>query len=209
MRRGLRRPPGHWGPNRDSASPPGNASTHAVGDKAYGGYFRRLGPDFQFQPCNAKEPLVIFTSPQGRLALRSEPGGTTSGREPGTVSSGRNCHHTPKVVPGAARPGHAPHTTAVDCCGPGGRLTAAACAFPDGHAPAGATGADPFPSRSRQGCPGADRAHVRGPVCPANITTAACGMIRRQARSVAGPLALVLAWRRGISRPRPRTTRRA
>jgi hypothetical protein len=38
--------------------------------RTYGGYFRRVGADFQFQPCKTNEPLVIFTSPQGRLALR-------------------------------------------------------------------------------------------------------------------------------------------
>ena len=38
--------------------------------KTYGGYFRRVGSDFQFQPCDTKVPLAIFTSPQGRLALR-------------------------------------------------------------------------------------------------------------------------------------------
>jgi hypothetical protein len=38
--------------------------------KAYGGLFRRVGADFQFQPCNTNVPLVIFTSPQGRIALR-------------------------------------------------------------------------------------------------------------------------------------------
>ena len=38
--------------------------------RSYGGYFRRVGNSFEFQPCDTKVPLVIFTSPQGRLALR-------------------------------------------------------------------------------------------------------------------------------------------
>ena len=38
--------------------------------RSYGGYFRRFGANFEFQPCGTQVPLVIFTSPQARTVLR-------------------------------------------------------------------------------------------------------------------------------------------
>ena len=40
--------------------------------RTYGGLFRRVGADFEFQPCDTKASLVVFTSPQARLALREQ-----------------------------------------------------------------------------------------------------------------------------------------
>lgn len=101
------------GSARPATRPPRNVT------KVYGGYFRRVGSDFQFQPCNTKEPLVIFTSPQGRSALRerSRWNDVWEGAKRYGVFQGAIVTDTPKVVPGdSARPG--PRTrfylTAVD-----------------------------------------------------------------------------------------------
>ena len=48
------------------ASPP----APRIATRTYGGYFRRVGANFEFQPCDTKVPLVIFTSPQARTVLR-------------------------------------------------------------------------------------------------------------------------------------------
>ena len=53
-----------------SAFRPARPPAPRIVTRTYGGYFRRVGSDFEFQPCDTKVPLVIFTSPQGRFALR-------------------------------------------------------------------------------------------------------------------------------------------
>lgn len=49
---------------------PARSAAQRTVTRTYGGYFRRVGNHFEFQPCDTKVPLVIFTSPQARLALR-------------------------------------------------------------------------------------------------------------------------------------------
>ena len=87
--------------------------------RTYGGYFRRVGADYQFQPCDTKVPLVVYTSPQGRQALRerSRWNAVWEGNKNFGVFQGAVVTDTPKVVPGdSIKPG--PRTrfflTAVD-----------------------------------------------------------------------------------------------
>ena len=87
--------------------------------KSYSGYFRRVGSDFQFQPCNTKEPLAIYASPQGRSALRERArwNAVWEGTKRFGVFQGAIVTDTPKVVQGdSTKPG--PRTrfylTAVD-----------------------------------------------------------------------------------------------
>ena len=49
---------------------PARPPTPRIATRSYGGYFRRFGANFEFQPCDTQVPLVIFTSPQGRTVLR-------------------------------------------------------------------------------------------------------------------------------------------
>ena len=86
--------------------------------RTYGGYFRRVGADFQFQPCDTKVPLAVYTSPQGRLALRerSRWNAVWEGNKNFGVFQGAIVTDTPKVVGDSVKPG--PRTrfflTAVD-----------------------------------------------------------------------------------------------
>ena len=87
--------------------------------RQYGGYFRRVGADFQFQPCNTRLPLLVFATPQGRVALREQSrwNGVWEGNKNFGVFQGAIVTDTPKVVPGdSIKPG--PRTrfflTAVD-----------------------------------------------------------------------------------------------
>lgn len=53
-----------------SAFRPGRSAAPRMATRTYGGYFRRVGTNFEFQPCDTQVPLVIFTSPQARTVLR-------------------------------------------------------------------------------------------------------------------------------------------
>ena len=103
----------------DSATVPPVAPAPRLVTTTYSGYFRRVGSDFQFQPCNTKEPLAIYASAQGRSALRERTrwNAVWEGTKRFGVFQGAIVTDTPKVVPGdSTKPG--PRTrfylTAVD-----------------------------------------------------------------------------------------------
>jgi len=70
--------------------------------RSYGGFFRRVGSNFEFQPCDTKVPLVIFTSPQGRMILRERTrfNEVWEGHKRFGVFQGAIVTDTPKVAEG-------------------------------------------------------------------------------------------------------------
>ena len=76
--------------------------------RTYGGFFRRVGANFEFQPCDTKVPLVIFTSPLGRTILRERTrfNDVWEGAKRFGVFQGAIVTDTPKVIEGdSTRPG--------------------------------------------------------------------------------------------------------
>lgn len=103
----------------DSATARPAAPSPQLVTQTYRGYFRRVGSEFQFQPCNTREPLEIYASAQGRSALRERTrwNAVWEGAKSFGVFHGAIVTDTPKVVPGdSTKPG--PRTrfylTAVD-----------------------------------------------------------------------------------------------
>ena len=64
-------------PKVDTA-PPQPAPVARLATRAYGGYYRRLGDESQFQPCGTRIPLDIVGTPQARFALKERVRWTTT-----------------------------------------------------------------------------------------------------------------------------------
>ena len=53
-----------------AARPPAQRQQPRIATKAHGGFFRRVGDDYQFQPCGTKVPLNLSVAPQAGRQLR-------------------------------------------------------------------------------------------------------------------------------------------